>query len=242
MQNNHIASVTLYGAPRTASQARPESSSSSHWTSNQNHIPFWPVLNLVPLLTEPLTQSQILNQADLTQKNDVILAQLRSTHWTETQPEFRITKSDLAFINFSWWVLLIGKTYSFNLTHLSRHCQPNPDYPRTQDLVTLVAVLEHWCFELKPLKWFHGCVGISRWCCKLTRWRNLCCSRAQLFPVSIQWLHSPRTTEEEFVQTVVWIVPPVRCNGSLYMTATSMTLWWWDVRHLKIICNKSVSV
>ncbi|GLD60645.1 UPF0183 protein [Lates japonicus] len=30
MQNNHIASVTLYGAPRTASQARPESSSSSH--------------------------------------------------------------------------------------------------------------------------------------------------------------------------------------------------------------------
>lgn len=39
MQNNHIASVTLYGAPRTASQARPESSSSSHWTSNQKHIP-----------------------------------------------------------------------------------------------------------------------------------------------------------------------------------------------------------
>ncbi|XP_029378042.1 phagosome assembly factor 1 isoform X2 [Echeneis naucrates] len=30
MQNNHIASVTLYGAPRTTSQARPESSSSSH--------------------------------------------------------------------------------------------------------------------------------------------------------------------------------------------------------------------
>lgn len=45
-------------------------------TSNQNHIPFWPDLNLVPLLTEPLTQSQILNQADLTQ-NKVILAQLR---------------------------------------------------------------------------------------------------------------------------------------------------------------------
>uniref|UniRef100_A0A3P9Q143 Phagosome assembly factor 1 n=1 Tax=Poecilia reticulata TaxID=8081 RepID=A0A3P9Q143_POERE len=30
MQNNHIASVTLYGAPRTTSQARPESSASSH--------------------------------------------------------------------------------------------------------------------------------------------------------------------------------------------------------------------
>uniref|UniRef100_A0A8C2YYA3 Phagosome assembly factor 1 n=1 Tax=Cyclopterus lumpus TaxID=8103 RepID=A0A8C2YYA3_CYCLU len=30
MQNNHIASVTLYGAHRTTSQARPESSSSSH--------------------------------------------------------------------------------------------------------------------------------------------------------------------------------------------------------------------
>lgn len=30
MQNNHIASVTLYGAPRTSSP-RPESSSSSHW-------------------------------------------------------------------------------------------------------------------------------------------------------------------------------------------------------------------
>uniref|UniRef100_A0A7N8YLA6 Phagosome assembly factor 1 n=1 Tax=Mastacembelus armatus TaxID=205130 RepID=A0A7N8YLA6_9TELE len=30
MQNNHIASVTLYSAPRTTSQARPESSSSSH--------------------------------------------------------------------------------------------------------------------------------------------------------------------------------------------------------------------
>uniref|UniRef100_A0A671VGW3 Phagosome assembly factor 1 n=1 Tax=Sparus aurata TaxID=8175 RepID=A0A671VGW3_SPAAU len=30
MQNNHIASVTLYGAPRTTGQARPESSSSSH--------------------------------------------------------------------------------------------------------------------------------------------------------------------------------------------------------------------
>uniref|UniRef100_A0A3P9J0I8 Chromosome 16 open reading frame 70 n=1 Tax=Oryzias latipes TaxID=8090 RepID=A0A3P9J0I8_ORYLA len=30
MQNNHIASVTLYGAPRTSSQARPESSGSSH--------------------------------------------------------------------------------------------------------------------------------------------------------------------------------------------------------------------
>uniref|UniRef100_A0A3Q2PRV4 Phagosome assembly factor 1 n=1 Tax=Fundulus heteroclitus TaxID=8078 RepID=A0A3Q2PRV4_FUNHE len=30
MQNNHIASVTLYGAPRTTGQARPESSASSH--------------------------------------------------------------------------------------------------------------------------------------------------------------------------------------------------------------------
>lgn len=30
MQNNHIASVTLYGAPRISSQARPDSSSSSH--------------------------------------------------------------------------------------------------------------------------------------------------------------------------------------------------------------------
>uniref|UniRef100_A0A3B3I521 Phagosome assembly factor 1 n=1 Tax=Oryzias latipes TaxID=8090 RepID=A0A3B3I521_ORYLA len=30
MQNNHIASVTLYGAPRTSSQARAESSGSSH--------------------------------------------------------------------------------------------------------------------------------------------------------------------------------------------------------------------
>uniref|UniRef100_A0A8C7Z6D3 Phagosome assembly factor 1 n=1 Tax=Oryzias sinensis TaxID=183150 RepID=A0A8C7Z6D3_9TELE len=30
MQNNHIASVTLYGAPRTGSQARAESSGSSH--------------------------------------------------------------------------------------------------------------------------------------------------------------------------------------------------------------------
>uniref|UniRef100_A0A7N6BRZ1 Uncharacterized protein n=1 Tax=Anabas testudineus TaxID=64144 RepID=A0A7N6BRZ1_ANATE len=30
MQNNHIASVTLYGAPRTTGQARPESRSSSH--------------------------------------------------------------------------------------------------------------------------------------------------------------------------------------------------------------------
>uniref|UniRef100_A0A3P8X254 Phagosome assembly factor 1 n=1 Tax=Cynoglossus semilaevis TaxID=244447 RepID=A0A3P8X254_CYNSE len=30
MQNNHIASVTLYGAPRTTGQPRPESSSSSH--------------------------------------------------------------------------------------------------------------------------------------------------------------------------------------------------------------------
>ncbi|KAF3854463.1 hypothetical protein F7725_022518 [Dissostichus mawsoni] len=30
MQNNHIASVTLYGAPRTATKAQPETSSSSH--------------------------------------------------------------------------------------------------------------------------------------------------------------------------------------------------------------------
>lgn len=91
MQNNHIASVTLYGAPRTTSQARPESSGSSHWTSYQNHIPFWPVLNLVPLLTEPLTQSQILNQADFTQNNKGFLAQLRR-HRTESQPEPRIAE------------------------------------------------------------------------------------------------------------------------------------------------------
>lgn len=64
MQNNHIASVTLYGAPRITSQARPESSSSSHWARNQNHVPFWPVHNPVPLPTDPVTQSLTINQAD----------------------------------------------------------------------------------------------------------------------------------------------------------------------------------
>lgn len=135
MQNNHIASVTLYGAPRTTSQARPESSSSSHWTSNQNNIPFWFVLNLVPLLTEPLTRSQILNQADVTQKNKAILAQLRcdrtETTWTQNNQN-----------NLSSWVSL------FQSDTPSQHSQPNPDYPRNQDLVTW-----WWCWSLDALKW-----------------------------------------------------------------------------------------
>lgn len=99
MQNNHIASVTLYGAPRTTSQVRPESSSSSNWTSNQNHIPFWSVPNLVPLLTELLTQSQILNQADLTQSNKVILAQLRC-YTTDTQDHSEQPNSTLHYSTF----------------------------------------------------------------------------------------------------------------------------------------------
>ena len=111
MQNNHIASVTLYGAPRSASQARPESSSSSHWTSNQIHIPFWTVLNLAPLLTEPLTQSQILNQADLTQN--------KQSHSYPAQKH----NADSTFLNISWGPPIRQKS--------SRHSQPKPDYPRT---------------------------------------------------------------------------------------------------------------
>ena len=177
MQNNHIASVTLYGAPRTTGQARPESSSSSHWTSNQNHIPFWPVLNLVPLLTEPLTRSQILNQADLTQDNKALLAQLRRWSGNTTRTP-GTTESDLTLISFS---RAGTKIYSSNQTH--------PAHPMTSRIYV------HYRSAGAFMLW-NETSEISLWCCKLTKWRNLRCGRAQLFPVSILWLHPPRNTDD----------------------------------------------
>lgn len=138
MQNNHIASVTLYGAPRTTSQARPESSSSSHWTSNQNHIPFWPVLNLVLLLTEFLIQSQILNQAELTEQRRYSRP-AQMPHIEQRNNQARPDMNQL-------FLLVI---YSFNQAHPARTVHSTQTILGNPRFSDMVAVLEHWA---KPVK------------------------------------------------------------------------------------------
>ncbi len=199
MQNNHIASVTLYGAPRTASQARPESSSSSHWTSYQNHIPLWPFLNLVPLLTEPLTQSQILNQADVSQNYKGFLAQLKCYR----------TRTQNSQTDFPWWVL--------KLTLLIRHTQPaQPAPPRLSQepgCSDMVAVQEHRC-----LKWdqWSGFLVVWEYQGGAANWHDEeICARVELncFPFPSSCCICTGLQKTGLFQTVVWMA--VRCNGSV---------------------------
>lgn len=75
MQNNHIASVTLYGAPRTTSQARPESSSSTHWTSNPKEPAAHSGLSWIQYLFD-WTEHRAAPARLLTQNHNIILAWL----------------------------------------------------------------------------------------------------------------------------------------------------------------------